>query len=88
MNIPKKDYPIFIIVVFNMFGFLFWALFYSFFHGYIRHFMFDILGAPFYPRVLIMFLLYFCLTTPVSLAIYFISKQFYRYKNSSNGNHL
>ncbi len=60
-----------VLVVVNMIGFLAWAFFYSVYHDYIRHFMFDILGLPFYPRVLTMFIIYFGIAMPVSIAIYY-----------------
>ena len=84
MNIPKNERPILILVVFNMVGFLAWVIFYSFYHDYIRSFMFDILGLPFYPRVLTMFLFYFCIATPVSIVIYFMLRIFKEESGSFN----
>lgn len=76
MNISKSEQWIGIIVVFNMIGFLAWVVFYSFCHDYIRYFIFDILGLPFYPRVITMFLFYFCIAAPVSMVFYFMLKLF------------
>lgn len=73
-HISEKDFPILILVVVNMIVFLMWIFFYSVYHEYIRHFMFDILGLPFYPRVITMFLIYFSIAIPVSIIFYlFIS---------------
>lgn len=47
----QEDFLIVVLVLCNSIGFLIWALFYSFNQDYIKHFMFDILCVPFYPRV-------------------------------------
>ena len=84
MNSPKNESTVVILVVFNMVGFLAWVIFYSFYHDYIRYFIFDILGLPFYPRVLTMFFFYFCIAAPVSMVIYFILRIFKEESGSFN----
>ena len=72
IDAPENEDIVIILVVLNLIGFIAWVIFYSFYHDYIRHFMFNILGFRSYYRVMTMFLFYFCIAVPISTIICFL----------------
>ena len=69
--------PILIVVSLNIICFIVWVFYYSVFHEHVSHFIFNVIGLPFYPVVTTMFLIYFTAAIPLSIGIYLLLKIFF-----------